>query len=206
MILEKFTPPEVKYKSILLFGMPGSGKGTQGLILGQLPGMVHVSCGEIFRKLPRGGELGKEVMAFTSQGNLVPDDLTVRIWGRHLKILELQEFFLPEKNVLILDGLPRNLDQAKLLADTLDVVQIFHLDIADESKAKDRLKSRALKENRLDDTNDEVIRKRLELYYAETYETLSFYPKEIVTNIDAAQSPLMVLRDIVNRLAIILPG
>ncbi|MFM7129325.1 MAG: adenylate kinase family protein [bacterium] len=206
MKLEKFTPPEVKYKSILLFGMPGSGKGTQGLILGQLPGMVHVSCGEIFRKLPRGGELGKEVMAFTSQGNLVPDDLTVRIWSRHLQILELQEFFLPEKNVLILDGLPRNLDQAKLLADTLDVVQIFHLDIADESKARERLKSRALKENRLDDTNDEVIRKRLDLYYAETYETLSFYPKEIVTNIDAAQSPLMVLRDIVNRLAEILPG
>lgn len=206
MKLEKFTPPEVKYKSILLFGMPGSGKGTQGLILGQLPGMVHVSCGEIFRKLPRGGELGKEVMAFTSQGNLVPDDLTVRIWSRHLQILELQEFFLPEKNVLILDGLPRNLDQAKLLASTLDVVQIFHLDIADEGKAKERLKSRALKENRLDDTNDEVIRKRLDLYYAETYETLSFYPKEIVTNIDAAQSPLMVLRDIVNRLAEILPG
>lgn len=206
MNLEKFTPPEVKYKSILLFGMPGSGKGTQGLILGQLPGMLHVSCGEIFRKLPRGGELGKEVMAFTSQGNLVPDDLTVRIWSRHLQILELQEFFLPEKNVLILDGLPRNLDQAKLLADTLDVVQIFHLDIADESKARERLKSRALKENRLDDTNDEVIRKRLDLYYAETYETLSFYPKEIVTNIDAAQSPLMVLRDIVNRLAEILPG
>ncbi|MFM7315690.1 MAG: adenylate kinase family protein [bacterium] len=206
MNLEKFTPPEVKYKSILLFGMPGSGKGTQGLILGQLPGMLHVSCGEIFRKLPRGGELGKEVMAFTSQGNLVPDDLTVRIWSRHLQILELQEFFLPEKNVLILDGLPRNLDQAKLLADTLDVVQIFHLDIADESKARERLKSRALKENRLDDTNDEVIRKRLDLYYAETYETLSFYPKEIVTNIDAAQSPLLVLRDIVNRLAEILPG
>ena len=99
MQLEQFTPPEVKYKSILLFGMPGSGKGTQGLILGQLPGMVHVSCGEIFRKLPRGGMLGKEVMAFTSQGNLVPDDLTVRIWSRHLKILELQEFFLPEKHV-----------------------------------------------------------------------------------------------------------
>ena len=117
MQLEQFTPPEAKYKSILLFGMPGSGKGTQGLILGQLPGMVHVSCGEIFRKLPRGGMLGKEVMAFTSQGNLVPDDLTVRIWSRHLKILELQEFFLPEKHVLILDGLPRNLDQAKALAD-----------------------------------------------------------------------------------------
>lgn len=206
MQLEQFTPPEIKYKSILLFGMPGSGKGTQGLILGQLPGMVHVSCGEIFRKLPRGGMLGKEVMAFTSQGNLVPDDLTVRIWSRHLKILELQEFFLPEKHVLILDGLPRNLDQAKALAGTLDVLQIFHLDIEDAEKAKERLKSRALKENRLDDTNDEVIRKRLQTYYDETYTTLSFYPKELVSNIDASQSPLHVLRDIVTRLTEILPG
>lgn len=205
MKLEKFTPPEIKYKSILLFGMPGSGKGTQGMVLGQLPGMVHVSCGEIFRKLPRGGELGKEVMAYTSVGKLVPDDLTVRIWGRHLKILELQEFFLPEKNVLVLDGLPRNLDQAKQLADTLDVLQIFHLDISDADKAKERLKSRALKENRLDDTKDDVIAQRLKLYYEETYETLSFYPKEIVTNIDAVQSPLYVLKDIVNRLTEILP-
>ena len=92
------------------------------------------------------------------------------------------------------------------LADTLDVLQIFHLDIEDADKAKDRLKSRALKENRLDDTNDEVIRKRLNTYYDETYQTLSFYPKDLVTNIDASQSPLHVLRDIVNRLTEILPG
>lgn len=97
-----------KYRTILLFGMPGSGKGTQGTVLGQLPDFVHVSCGDIFRKLPKWGVLGKEIARYTSEGRLVPDDLTVRIWRRHVQILELQELLLPEQHTLILDGLPRD--------------------------------------------------------------------------------------------------
>src|ERR1700733_4271915 len=97
-----------KYRTILLFGMPGSGKGTQGAVLGQLPDLIHVSCGDLFRKLPKYGTLGKEIVDFTSHGSLVPDDLTVRIWERHIKILELQEYLFPEIHTLILDGLPRN--------------------------------------------------------------------------------------------------
>ena len=62
----------------------------------------------------------------------------------------------------------------------LDVVQIFHLKITDNAKAMERLKSRALRENRLDDTNDEVIRRRLQTYYDETYQTLSFYDKSLI--------------------------
>lgn len=190
-----------KYRTILLFGMPGSGKGTQGAVLGQLPDLVHVSCGDIFRKLPKYGQLGREVVHYTSQGLLVPDDLTVRIWERHVKILELQELLLPEQHTLVLDGLPRNLTQAERLDDALHVVQIFHLTISDTAKARERLKARALRENRLDDINEEVIRRRLKLYHDETYETLSFYDPSIVFEVDATQSPLHVLRDIVNRLA-----
>src|SRR5437763_1229150 len=96
-----------KYRTILLFGMPGSGKGTQGGVLGQLPDLVHVSCGDIFRKLPKYGELGREIVLYTSQGLMVPDDLTVRIWERYIKILELQELLLPDQHTLVLDGLPR---------------------------------------------------------------------------------------------------
>src|SRR6478609_3956988 len=110
-----------KYRTILLFGMPGSGKGTQGMVLGQLPGLVHVSCGDIFRKLPKYGELGKEILRYFSQGLLVPDDLTVRIWERHVKILELQELLLPQQHTLVLDGLPRNFAQAERLDQSLDV-------------------------------------------------------------------------------------
>lgn len=189
-----------KYRTILLFGMPGSGKGTQGMVLGQLPDLVHISCGDIFRKLPKHGELGREIVGYTSRGSLVPDDLTVRIWERHIHILELQELLLPDRHTLVLDGLPRNYAQAEKLDHVIDVTQIFHLKIDDNEKASDRLKSRALRENRLDDTNEEVIRHRLQLYYDETFATLSFYDPSLIYDVDASQSPLEVLREIVNRL------
>ena len=190
-----------KYRTILLFGMPGSGKGTQGAVLGQLPDLVHVSCGDIFRKLPKWGVLGKEIARYTSEGRLVPDDLTVRIWKRHVQILELQELLLPEQHTLILDGLPRDYAQAEQLDDMLDVIQIFHLNISDTEKASERLKSRALRENRLDDMNERVIKERLKVYYEETFNTLSFYDRSLVYDVDASQSPLDVLKSIVNRLS-----
>jgi adenylate kinase len=190
-----------KYRTILLFGMPGSGKGTQGAILGQLPDLVHVSCGDIFRRLPKSGTLGREIVHYTSHGALVPDDLTVRIWERHIKILELQELLLPEQHTLVLDGLPRNFAQAERLDAMLDVIQIFHLQITDTEKAAERLRARALRENRLDDMNEDVICRRIQLYYKETFETLRFYDPELIYDIDAAQCPLDVIRDIINRLS-----
>lgn len=191
----------LKYRTILLFGMPGSGKGTQGAVLGQLPDLVHVSMGDVFRKIPKYGQFGKEIERYTSTGNLVPDDLTVRIWERHIKILEMQEFLLPNQHTLILDGLPRNYAQAERLDNILDVIQIFHLKINDAVKASERLKSRALRENRLDDMNEEVIRRRLNTYHEETFKTLSFYPPDVVFDVDAGQSPIDVLRDIINRMS-----
>ena len=84
-----------RYRSIILFGMPGSGKGTQGAVLGQLPDWIHISMGDIFRKIPRNGKFGREIESYTSQGLMVPDDLTVRIFERHLNILEMQELIDP---------------------------------------------------------------------------------------------------------------
>jgi adenylate kinase len=194
-------PMRPKYRTILLFGMPGSGKGTQGAVLGQLPSHVHVSMGDVFRKIPRWGRFSQEIARYTSQGSLVPDDLTVRIWENHIKILELQELLLPEQHTLILDGLPRNYSQAERLDAFLDVVQIFHLKIDDTAKAGERLRARALRENRLDDMNEEVIRRRIHTYYEETFQTLSFYPPEIVFDVEASRSPLEVLRDVVDRMS-----
>src|SRR5262245_17081895 len=104
-----------KYRTVLLFGMPGSGKGTQGAVLGQLPALIHVSMGDVFRAIPKEGRFGREIANYTSRGELVPDDLTVRIWQNHIKILELQELLLPGQHTLILDGLPRNYGQAERL-------------------------------------------------------------------------------------------
>jgi adenylate kinase len=194
-------PEPHKYRTILLFGMPGSGKGTQGAVLGQLPDLVHISMGDVFRKIPKYGRFGQEIARYTSQGAMVPDDLTVRIWERHIQILEMQDLLLPRQHTLVLDGLPRNYCQAERLDHILDVVQIFHLKINDLVKATERLKARALLENRLDDMNEEVIHRRLNLYYEQTFKTLSFYQVELVYDIDAGQSPLDVLRDLVLRLS-----
>jgi adenylate kinase len=198
-----FVDYEGKYRAILLFGMPGSGKGTQGAVLGQLPDLVHISMGEVFRKIPKLGKLGAEIESYTSVGKMVPDDLTVRIFERHVKILELQEFFLPGQQTLILDGLPRNRSQAERLAASIDVVQIFHLNIDDVKLAMKRLRVRALRENRLDDMSDEVIKRRLATYYEETYQTLSFYPPELIFKVEAGQAMIHVLRDIVDRLSVL---
>src|SRR5262249_48144233 len=158
-----------RYRSILLFGMPGSGKGTQGAVLGQLPSMAHISMGDVFRKIPRNGKFGREIEQYTSKGFMVPDDLTVRIFERHLNILEMQEMLIPEQHTLVLDGLPRSYTQAERLDGFIDVIQIFHLKIDDTTVAIERLKARALRENRLDDMSDQVIHRRLQTYDDETF-------------------------------------
>jgi adenylate kinase len=193
-----------RYHTILLFGMPGSGKGTQGAILNGLPSLIHVSMGDIFRKIPRHGKLGREIEQYTSQGLMVPDDLTVRIFERHLMILEMQELLLPEAHTLVLDGLPRTYAQAERLDGIIDVIQIFHLKISDTKQAMDRLRARALSENRLDDMSDEVIHRRLQTYYDETFKTLSFYRSDLICDIDASRRAVEVLHDIVTRLTEIL--
>lgn len=181
--------------------MPGSGKGTQGSVLGQLPDFVHISMGDIFRKMPRTGRFGQEIERYTSQGLMVPDDLTVRIFERHLMIMEMQEFLIPGQHTLILDGMPRSYVQAERLNEFIDVVQIFHLKITDTVKAMERLKTRALRESRLDDMSDEVINRRLRTYYEETFATLSFYPKDLIYDVEAGRRMIVVLCDIANRLA-----
>jgi adenylate kinase len=190
-----------RYRTYLLFGMPGSGKGTQGAVLGELPDLIHISMGDVFRRIPKRGRFGREIDKYTSQGLMVPDELTVRIFKRHLQILEMQEVLMHEHHTLILDGLPRSYVQAEQLDSTLEVMQIFHLKIEDTNLAMERLKVRALHDNRLDDMNEEVIRRRLNTYYEETYTTLSFYPSSKVYEVDAGQSTIDVLRDIVNRLS-----
>ncbi len=192
-----------KYRSIIFFGMPGSGKGTQGAVLGQLPGYMHISMGDIFRRIPRTGKFGREIESYTSQGRMVPDDLTVRIFERHLAILEMQELLMPDQHTLLLDGLPRSFTQAERLDKLIDVVQIFHLKIDDMAMAMNRLRARALRENRLDDMSDEVIHRRLETYYEETFKTLSFYPTKLIYDVDAGRCMIDVLCSIVNRLAAI---
>ena len=185
-----------RYKTVLLFGAPGSGKGTQGRILGSIPGFYHSSTGDIFRSLDLQSEIGRVFWEYAGKGNLVPDDVVIRVWKQFIKGMEYTNQFHPETQILILDGLPRSVNQAKLLEDTIEVLTVVHL-VADLDKMVERLRRRALKENRFDDANDAVIQKRLEVYERETKPILDFYPPARIKRIDATMSQIRVLTQIV---------
>lgn len=182
-----------RYQTILLFGAPGAGKGTQGKILGSVPGFYHLSCGEVFRTLDTTSELGKTFMEYSSRGELVPDDVTVRMWQQNMHAQTVLSLFKPQQDILVLDGIPRNVNQAKLLEKYLNVLLIVHLVCSDKEKMIQRLRRRALKENRVDDAREEVIRRRWEVYEKETAPVLAHYPRSIIRTVDALGSPGRVL-------------
>jgi adenylate kinase len=186
----------LRYKAILLFGAPGSGKGTQGKILGAIPGFFHSSTGDIFRSLDLQSPTGRTVWEFVSKGKLVPDALTINIWKQYLQGMELINQFHPETEIIVLDGLPRSVDQARILEGTLDVLKVIHL-VADQAKMVERLRRRALKENRVDDASDEVIGRRFDVYQKETEPVLEYYATDKIVTIDAAQSQIRVLSEII---------
>jgi len=191
----------MKYRTILLFGAPGSGKGTQGKILGTIPGFFHFACGDAFRNLRIEDPMGRIFIEHSSKGELVPDEATIQLWSRNIQASTVNGQFDLAHDTLVLDGIPRNVNQAKILQDTLDVKAVFFLSCADPSKMVERLQRRALRENRLDDANLDVIRRRLETYETETKPVLEFYGPAIVHTIDAAQPQLAVLRHILNTVA-----
>jgi adenylate kinase len=186
----------LKYRSILLFGAPGAGKGTQGKVLGVIPNFFHCACGDVFRNLRPDSPLGKVFIKYSSRGQLVPDSQTIRLWRQFIQNSMKIGRFHPKQDTLVLDGIPRNVTQAEILRDTLDVVAVFYLKSANEENLINRIQRRAIKENRLDDANLDVIRERLKTYERETKPVLNYYGRKLVHNINADQSPAKVLADI----------
>lgn len=186
----------MKYQTILLFGAPGAGKGTQGKILGTIPHFFHCACGDVFRSLSASNPLARVFIEYTSRGQLVPDVPTVKLWRRFIKNSEHSGVFHPKEDTLVLDGIPRNLHQAEMLSGTLDVKAVFYLHCTNFNSLVQRLQRRALKENRLDDANLDVIRHRLKVYDQETKPVLNFYGPKLVQRINSDQSPTKVLCDI----------
>ena len=188
-----------KIKTILLFGAPGSGKGTQGKMLGTLPGFHHLACGAVFRSIDLSTEVGKVFLKYSSKGELVPDDFTVRLWREHIDKLIHTGALRPDTTVLVLDGIPRNIHQAKMLDQYIEVVKLICLRaVHNRDEMVRRLKSRALKENRLDDANEKTIQHRLEVYDSESRPVLAYYPTENRVDVDALQSPIEVAHDILS--------
>ncbi len=185
-----------RYKTVLLFGAPGAGKGTQGKILGQIPGFFHLACGDVFRSLDTTTDLGSKFLDFSSRGELVPDEVTIEMWRQNMHAQTVLSLFKPKVDLLVLDGIPRSLGQAEALAPYLDVLSVIHLVCPDLDAMVQRMKKRAIKENRLDDADERVIRRRFEVYERETSPVLDHYPSELVTEVSAMGSPAEVLEHV----------
>jgi adenylate kinase len=186
----------MKYKTYLLFGAPGSGKGTQGKTLGSIPRFFHCPCGDVFRSIDTRTDVGKAFLDYSSKGQLVPDEITVKLWQQAIDAAVEGHHFKPDIDTLVLDGIPRNVNQAKIMESVISVEKVFHLSCPNRDTLATRLKKRALKDNRLDDANEEVIKRRLSIYEDESKPVLNYYPKDCVTIVDATQPPAKVLFDI----------
>ncbi|MEY2497026.1 MAG: adenylate kinase [Verrucomicrobiota bacterium] len=183
----------MKYQTYLLFGAPGSGKGTQGHTLGSIPRFYHCPCGDVFRSIDTRSKVGKAFLEYSSRGELVPDDVTVELWKEAIDAAVEGHKFKPDIDILVLDGIPRNVGQARIMDELIDVKKVFHLSCPNRDALFTRLKKRALKDNRLDDANEEVIKRRLATYETESKPVLSYYGQERITCIDATEPPHKVL-------------
>jgi adenylate kinase len=187
-----------RYQTVLLFGAPGAGKGTQGKILGQIPGFYHLSCGEVFRTIDLTSEIGKTFLNYSSKGELVPDEITIRMWQQNMHARTVLADYKPHADLLVLDGIPRNVHQAELMEKHINVLLVVHLVCRDKEEMIKRLRRRALKENRVDDAKEDVIRRRWEVYERETYPVLAHYPASIIKEVDAVGSPASILQSILS--------
>lgn len=198
---ETATKPKFpRYHTVLLFGAPGSGKGTQGRILHGVPGFYHSSTGDMFRSLDTDSEMGKLFWSYAGAGKLVPDEIVVKVWQLFIKGKALTQEFIPQQDILVLDGMPRNVHQAEMLEESIDVQKVIYLK-ADTQKMVARLRHRAVTEKRFDDADDGVIRRRLDIYENETRPVLEHYPAEKIVAIDAMQTQINVLTQILQAVA-----
>ncbi len=159
---------------LIIFGPPGSGKGTQSKLISKNLGYLHFSTGEQLREeVSKGTELGKQIDSLISKGKLVPDELSTEITKNFILLNK-------EKDIL-LDGFPRNLKQAENLLEILkelkierviQSIKVINLEVKDQEIIK-RLLLRAKLEKRKDD-NEEVIKERLKIYNSETKKVLNF--------------------------------
>ena len=162
-------------KNIVIFGAPGSGKGTQSDKMIEKYGLNHISTGDVLRsEIKKGSELGKTAASYIDNGQLIPDDLMVSI------LAGVYDSFGDHKGV-IFDGFPRTIPQAEALKKMLDergdkVAAMIELDVPEDELMK-RLLLRGQQSGRADD-NEETIKKRLVVYHSQTQPLIKWYEQE----------------------------
>lgn len=161
--------------NIVLFGPPGAGKGTQSERLKKEYGLVHISTGDVFRALDPESELAKLAKSYSDQGNLVPDEVTI-------KILEAEVMKHPDAKGVIYDGFPRTTAQAaaldKFLAVKNTTVTMMLSLVVPENELRSRLMSRAEVSGRKDDADPEIIQNRINTYRSSTAPVADYYKSQ----------------------------
>lgn len=166
----------IKMKNIVIFGAPGSGKGTQSDKLIEEYGLGHISTGDVLREeIKKGTELGKTAQSYIDKGNLIPDELMVNI------LAGVYDSFGRGHKGVIFDGFPRTIPQAEALKQMLSergdkVAAMIELDVPEEELMK-RLILRGQQSGRADD-NEETIKKRLVVYHSQTQPLIEWYKQE----------------------------
>lgn len=160
-------------KNIVIFGAPGSGKGTQSDKIIAEFGVAHISTGDVLRaEIKEGTELGKTASAYINEGKLVPDSLIIDMLA---STLDSKGKDIPG---VIFDGFPRTIAQAEALDKMLEergekVSTVIGLEVDDEELIK-RIIARGKTSGRADD-NEETAKKRLDTYYSQTLPLKDFY-------------------------------
>jgi adenylate kinase len=178
---------------VALIGAPGSGKGTQGVVLAERLGVPYLSTGDLLRdNVVQGTALGRRVGAFLDRGELVSDDLMVEVVHDRLAALQGAGGY-------VLDGFPRTVVQAeaaeRLLPGGVADVVVF-LTLPDDV-ARKRLEHRSADSGRSDDADEATIEHRLKVFHAETEPLLDYYrDRGTLRLVDADQPPDAVLADI----------
>lgn len=174
-------------KNIIIFGAPGSGKGTYSDEIVNKYGMGHISTGDVLRaEIKNGTELGKVAQGYISNGQLIPDELMIDILA---KTYDAQ----PAGKGVIFDGFPRTIAQAealkKMLAERGHEMGLMIELVVEEDVLMARLLNRAKEQGRADD-NEETIKKRFEVYHNQTAPLAEWFEKEGMRNTFAwSQNP-----------------
>ena len=170
---------EEKRINLILFGPPGSGKGTQAKILEEKYGLLQVSTGDLFRyELGNNTTLGQEARTYMDKGQLVPDAITVAMLKNKLEMH-------PDVRGYILDGFPRTIAQSEaldvLLKERDEGVSKLIALVVEEDEIVSRLLERGKTSGRADDANEAVIRNRIAVYKKETSPVYNYYDKQALS-------------------------
>lgn len=178
---------------VLLFGPPGSGKGTIGKALGMLPGFKHCSSGDIIRTAAKRDRGASHRAKLVASGGLISDQDLWELFDLYLEQYANAAALGDSEQLLLIDGIPRCPSQVDDLAQRVAIRGVFCLDCGDPDVLVRRLQQRFMLDARSDDANQQVIQQRLQLFHEQTLPLIKAYPEEIVFRVDATQRPESVL-------------